>query len=300
MWPTVLVLLYSLLIVSASLLGGWLPMLVRLTHTRMQIVMSFVAGLMLGVGLFHMLPHAASELGSIDHAVVALMAGLLTMFFLVRMFHFHEHGPIELEPAEHALAHHEHAPACQHEHPHAHAHDAGQHPYSWLGVAVGLSLHTALDGMALGAAIVADARHQPSPLLLGLGTFLAILMHKPLDALSITSLMSERHWPPYVRQMVNAGFALMCPIGALLFWIGLSQLAIDQQPIIGAALAFSAGVFLCIALGDLLPELQFHAHDRIKLSAALLLGVALAYGIGFLEPSGQHALHNHLPPPQGP
>ena len=38
-------------------------------------------------------------------------------------------------------------------------------------------------------------------------------------------------------------------------------------------LAFSAGTFLCIALSDLLPELQFHAHDRWKLSAALLAGV---------------------------
>jgi zinc and cadmium transporter len=41
------------------------------------------------------------------------------------------------------------------------------------------------------------------------------------------------------------------------------------------ALAFSAGTFLCIALSDLLPELQFHSHDRLKLSVALLAGVVL-------------------------
>ena len=41
------------------------------------------------------------------------------------------------------------------------------------------------------------------------------------------------------------------------------------------ALAFSAGTFLCIALSDLLPELQFHTHDRIKLSVALLAGFVL-------------------------
>ena len=39
---------YSLAIMTASLLGGWLPSLVRMTHTRTQVIMSFVAGLMLG------------------------------------------------------------------------------------------------------------------------------------------------------------------------------------------------------------------------------------------------------------
>jgi zinc and cadmium transporter len=38
-------------------------------------------------------------------------------------------------------------------------------------------------------------------------------------------------------------------------------------------------MFLCISLCDLLPELQFHGHDRFKLTMALLLGLALAWGI---------------------
>ncbi len=50
------------------------------------------------------------------------------------------------------------------------------------------------------------------------------------------------------------------------------------------ALAFSAGTFLCIALSDLLPELQFHSHDRLKLSIALLAGFALMAVTAGLEP----------------
>jgi zinc and cadmium transporter len=50
------------------------------------------------------------------------------------------------------------------------------------------------------------------------------------------------------------------------------------------ALAFSAGTFLCIALSDLLPELQFHSHDRLKLSLALLAGMALMGVTAFLSP----------------
>ena len=61
-----------------------------------------------------------------------------------------------------------------------------------------------------------------------------------------------------------------------------------RHHIIGAALAFSAGAFICIALSDLLPEVQFHSHDRAKLTVAFLLGIALAYAIGSIEPQDAH------------
>ncbi|MCA9117102.1 MAG: ZIP family metal transporter, partial [Planctomycetaceae bacterium] len=83
---------YCTLIVAASLAGGWLPGAVELTHTRMQVLVSTVGGLMLGIAVFHLLPHSIEETGSSGTSVNWMMAGLLTMFFLVRMFHFHHHG----------------------------------------------------------------------------------------------------------------------------------------------------------------------------------------------------------------
>ena len=50
-----------------------------------------------------------------------------------------------------------------------------------------------------------------------------------------------------------------------------------SSAMVGYTLAFSAGMFLAIALTDLLPELHFHAHDRHKLSAALLTGLAVMW-----------------------
>ena len=38
---------YCVLIIVASLAGGWLPLAARLTHTRLQVAISFVAGLQL-------------------------------------------------------------------------------------------------------------------------------------------------------------------------------------------------------------------------------------------------------------
>ena len=288
---TSLIVTYSVLIVLASLGGGWLPQFIQLTHTRMQLIVSLVAGLMLGIGVFHMLPHAIAEMGSPDRVAWWMMMGVLTMFFLLRAFHFHQHGSAkEAEPAE-QHSNQEQRPNQGHHVSPGHGHsDSHSHKLSWIGVAFGLSVHTLIDGIALAASVQSDASHGAAASLFGLGTFLAILLHKPLDAVSITSLMAAGRWSAGWRHAVNAGFAMMCPLGAALFFLGMTQFAGQQQAVLGCALAFSAGVFLCISLGDLLPEIEFHSHDRIKLSVMILIGLSAAYLIGFLEP--EHAHHH--------
>ncbi len=309
MHPLLLLVIYCLIIVAGSLLGGWLPSLLRLTHRRMQYMISLVAGLMLGVAILHLLPHSMIYTRSIDQSVMWMLGGLLGMFFLVRAFHFHQHGPVEPPigvAASHADHHHDHG-GGHHHHDHDHDHDHGGHVHGhahelpnpakhrlgWVGVALGLSLHTAIDGIALAASVRAESLSDSALPLFGLSTFLVIFLHKPLDALSITTLMAAGGWSFRARQFVNLGFSLMCPLGALLFYLGVGA---DQNEVIGCALALAAGAFLCIALGDLLPEVQFHSHDRLGLSLSLILGIAAAYGIGKLE----HGMHNHdLPSPSG-
>lgn len=291
-WAYTLLGIYCSVIVFSSLLGGWLPSFVRLTHTRMETLISFVGGLMLGIGVFHLLPHAVAEMGSIDRAVWWMMAGIITLFFLLRTFHFHQHGTVELDEENERGDDHD----CDHHHAHAPVHShTHSHKLSWVGIAFGLALHTLIDGLALGASIIAEQHHEVVLSLFGLGTFLAIALHKPLDAVSITSLMAAGGWSPGWRNAVNIGFAMMCPLGALLFFLGVQQFSDNQHIIIGCALAFSAGVFICISLGDLLPEMEFHSHNRFRLSFVLLLGIALAYGIGFIEPEHAHHHGSHGP-----
>jgi zinc and cadmium transporter len=308
-WPLVLLVLYCIAIIGASLLGGWLPQLVNLTHTRMQILISLTGGFMLGIGVFHMLPHALVELGESgpDRAAYGMMAGLIIMFLLLRVFHFHHHGPSEVlcrhdDPA----VGHEHAHSAGHDHSHDHDHDhghaggesAGRRSLSWVGVFLGMALHTLIDGLALGASVEADALHGATGLL-GLGTFLAVVLHKPLDSVSITSVMAAGGWSPTARHAASCAFALFCPLGAVLFVLGIDALPANHTLIVGCALAFSAGVFLCIALSDLLPEMEFHSHSRVPLTIALLTGVALAWAIGYVESDHAHS-HHHAEAPGGP
>ena len=273
--PTQLLIVYCLGIAGFSLMGGLLPGWIKMTHTRTQLVMSLVSGLMLGVAFYHLLPHSAAMLGGshgIDAAVWWLMVGLVVMLLLLRVFHFHQHDFTSEDLAQHD--HHRHG-----------KHESPVHGLSWLGLGLGLAVHTLIDGVALGAVMLAGSFESG---LIGIGVFLAILLHKPLDAMSIVTVMEAGGWSRNARTGVNLVFALMCPLGALLFFFGADALAGSSNYLVAAALAFSAGAFICIALSDLLPEVHFHSHDRTKLTLAFLLGLVLAYGIGSVEPAGIH------------
>lgn len=295
MSPLVLLAFYCTLVVLASLAGGWIPRLLRLTHRRMQVALSFVAGVMLGVGLLHMLPHSFHELHSIDETVVWAMGGFLVVFFLERFFHFHHHDAPDVEATAAALAH-EGEDVCSHGHDHHHDHahldEPHAHPVSWWGAAIGMTLHGIIDGVALAAAVAAEQHGDLVPLWAGLGTLLAVGLHKPFDSLTIGTLMHAGGASLRTTQIVNGLYALVAPLGVVLFWIYAGELGDNHHALLGRALGFAAGAFLCIATSDLLPELQFHTHDRGLLSVSLLLGVALAWGIGLVETSG-HDWHEH-------
>ncbi|HWC89926.1 MAG TPA: ZIP family metal transporter, partial [Pirellulales bacterium] len=127
--------------------------------------------------------------------------------------------------------------------------------------------------------------------------FLVVALHKPLDSMTLGALLAVGEHSPARRHLINGLYALTVPLGVGLFHLGADHAGATPTGAIGAALAFTAGTFLCIATSDLLPELHFHRHDRFKLSAALLLGVALAAGLVMVEESwhdhGSAVGHGH-------
>lgn len=284
--PATVLAVYSILIIAASLVGGWLPSWVRLTHTRMQTVISLVGGLMLGIGVFHLLPHAMNSLGDAALTSRWIMVGIVVMFVLIRLFHFHNHEPTADNHSDCDHDHHhsgEHALGAGHSAAVCHSH-GHSHGFSWMGIALGLSMHTLIDGIVLGASVYADGRLDEGRWLLGIGTFLAIVFHKPLDAVSITSLMASSGWSGRSINLVNIGFAMMCPLGAVLMLLGVSQFSGYQQELVGTALEFAAGVFICIALSDLLPEMEFHSHNKVQLTVALGLGIGISLLMAMFHP----------------
>ena len=270
--------IYSALIVGVSLLGGMTPLALVLTHTRLQAYLSFSAGTMLGAAFFHMLPESV-EMGGADVLRWAAL-GLLALFFLERFFSFHQHEPPGVEAGEPD-------PGCgepSHAH-HGHGHDPAVAPtLSWGTATFGLAIHSLVGGVALASAVVADQRELGKVGGMAWGVFLATILHKPADAMTIVALMIRGGVPTRLAHSVNLIFALMIPLGGALFFFGVDRLPPSSaESITAIALAFSAGTFLCISLSDLLPELQFHSHDRLKLSAALLAGFLLMAATSTIE-----------------
>src|SRR5207244_7974103 len=127
---------------------------------------------------------------------------------------------------------HDHSGPWEHRHD-PHEHVSWGHPFSWLGLALGLSLHTLIDGFALAAAVLAEAHEEHGWALFGLGTFLAVALHKPLDSLTITSLMAAGGWSRQPIQVANVIFALMCPVGALISCAGLAEMSSNNHAALG-------------------------------------------------------------------
>jgi zinc and cadmium transporter len=278
---------YLVLIAAAAYAGGSSVAFLSLGHRRMQVLLSLTGGVMLGVGLLHLLPHAYLELSrQLDTTMAWVLAGFFLMFLLERAFHGHAHHSAD---GSHGCSHdHDHAG----HHEHAHGGSAAAGPWAWCGAFAGLALHSLADGAALAASVGADGDHGTG-LLAGFATFLAVVLHKPFDSAIIATLMANAGATPRTRRIVNVAYALVVPLGAMLFLASLRVFGGNQNAALGAALAMAAGAFLCIAAADLLPEVEFHSHDRLLLTAALTLGIAIAWGIVVMERSSHaHAVHS--------
>lgn len=279
---------YSAAIFTVSLLGGKLSAIVTMTHTRTQLVMSLVAGFLLGVAMFHLLLHSLEDIPGPyagELAVGCAVLGVIMIIVLLRIFRFHQH-----DFSHEAMAMEDHQD-------HGHAHDVhgamGINPRSVFGVATGLGLHTITEGIALGASVRIGLMHDGGAILAGLGVFLAIMLHKPLDAYSIIGLMRVSGYGSRACTLTNIGFAFLCPLITVLTFLGVGLLSqLNELHVVGYIMAFAAGVFLCISLSDLLPEIQFHSHDRGILALAFLIGIGLAYALFFFESDTMHGLES--------
>jgi zinc and cadmium transporter len=294
-------LVYCCLIPIVSLLGGHLPFLGRITHSRLQLYLSISAGVMLGASFFHVMPDAMEMAGEVKFGWW-MSLGVIGLFCIERFIAPHSHevnGGGQHHHGQHDHSH-EHTEDEKHHHlhlaPEFHDHRAAAPAVAGWTAVLGLTLHTFMNGVGLAGAVDAGSELGGKTSLLGmalpgLAMFLAIVLHKPADALAISTVLTRKGASRRLVGLVQLGFALMVPVGVVAFEFTRGAIAENlRNELTGAALAISAGTFLFIALSDLLPEVQFHHHDRFALFLALTSGVALMGGIALLE---GHEEHDH-------
>jgi len=265
--------IYAFIVAALSLIGAAVPLRFRLGHAQLQVYLSLAAGALLGAALFHLLPEASEHIHG-DFGLPAVV-GIGLVFLLQRYLAPHSHEPLgdsnhESEPGAEATGANHRASAWGSEaHPHGHARPL----VTGLVAILALSIHSFFDGVAIGAVTGGSSGAEPS---LAFAVFLSVLIHKPMDGLTLSVLLLNAGTPTRRLWSIQVFYAALVPVGALAFMATRGAVA-EPSTLVGYTLAFSAGTFLAIALTDLLPELHFHAHDRHKLSFALLFGLLVMW-----------------------
>ncbi|XP_060938430.1 zinc transporter ZIP9 [Limanda limanda] len=139
----------------------------------------------------------------------------------------------------------------------AHVHSTAEDPESAraasskITTTLGLVVHAAADGVALGAAA---STSQTSVQLI---VFVAIMLHKAPAAFGLVSFLMHAGLERNRIRRHLLVFALAAPVLAMLTFLGLSQSskeALSDINATGVAMLFSAGTFLYVATVHVLPE----------------------------------------------
>lgn len=226
-------LLFSLIAAVGNVLGGLAA--VKAQKLGLRIIAGFVAfgaGFMIAVALVRMLPEAI-ELGGASAAWYVLAGYLLV--------HLSQHT------------------ATQHFH-------FGEETHTVTRVAgvtalVGLLLHTFFDGVAIASGFAVSEA-------LGALVFLAIVLHKIPEGLTISSLQLAGGTRP-ARAVASAAVLGAATVAGVLVHDWVAFLSAN-------GLAISAGVTIYVAASNLVPE--FQAKAGWGLPAAFFLGAAAFFG----------------------
>ncbi len=130
---------------------------------------------------------------------------------------------------------------------------------------LGFSIHNFFDGVALGASMLVPK--------LSFLTFLAIVLHKAPMAFALSTLLVSDGYSRISAVIMNLLFASIIPFGVLISY-SLNHLS---DRFVGSALGFSAGTFVYIALGDIVPHLHRAGMPKVLSSFFLLSGVIIMY-----------------------
>ncbi|KKR71960.1 MAG: Zinc transporter, ZIP family protein [Microgenomates group bacterium GW2011_GWC1_41_8] len=236
-----------------SLIGAIALFRNKLGSTQfISVLVSFAAGVMLGASFFDILPEAFEELDT-TRVLTWTLTGIIVSFLLERFLLWHHH---------------------QHHH-HEDAHDIK--PSAYL-VLFGDAIHNLVDGIAITASFLVSPA-------IGITTTIAIAAHEIPQELADFSILLHAGMKKNRALLYNFLTALTAVLGALTSYLFLSSF----ETFIPLALSFTAGMFIYIALADLIPDLH-HSHGsylNIAQSLPFIIGILLMMMIVNSTPHSQ-------------
>ena len=225
--------LYALSAFVMTLAGGAFAFRYR---KYLLYIMAFSAGLLIGVAFLDLVPEVASyaQKFSVDlrELMIVALCGFVGIFLLEKLTIIHSEK--------------------QHDAP-------GHHHHVGVAGALGLSFHSFLDGVAIGAGFQAGTRT-------GTIVLLAVVAHDFADGLNtVTFMLATRNskWRTVTLLVLDA-------IAPVLGAIVATMITVDPR-LIGFQLAFFAGFLLYLGASDLLPNV--HQRPSRGLVASTIAGL---------------------------
>lgn len=216
-------------------------------------LVSYSAGVLLGVGILHVLPEA-QELTGIAPAFV--LVSFVLFYFLEHHLFFHaSHEELHHVSLDVAAGHDE---CC-----------ANPHPLGVIAFA-GMTLHSLIDGMIIGTGFEVGSE-------VGLLSALAVIAHEVPEGVAMLSILLHYGYARRTAVIFTATVALATPCGAIVTYALVRHL---DPAFLGALMALAAGSFIYIAASDLIPE--SHRARGLKGSLALCGGIATAVLAGLI------------------
>ena len=238
----------------STLIGGLVALRLR---DKLHLILGFSAGAVIAVAFFDLMPEALS-LGQ-DYFDASFMlsivaAGFLAYLILDRVIFLHSHAEEEGHES-HAVAGHT---------AHGHTHDKRTASKRGILGAGSLSIHSFLDGVAIGLAFQVSVS-------VGLVVAIAVLVHDFSDGINTVSMILKgdgSQMRAFRWLIVDATAPVLGAASTLLFSLSQEWLAI--------VLAIFSGFFLYIGASDLIPESQ-HRHPKFLTTAMTLIGAGVLY-----------------------
>jgi zinc transporter ZupT len=207
-----------LAVVASTLAGGSVPLRFE-RHART--FLSFSAGTLVGLALLELIPAGIEGMGGKAQSKLLLVLGAFVATMLLDKLHVLHPHPHRMD-AECPPEEHEHAPLAMHG-------------------AIGLLVHSAVDGLALAGAL----RESPAT---AVAVAMALSAHKFADGLTTVSLVLAHHHRRAQAVRLLAGNVLSLLVG---FAVGLGVTFREGQ--VGGLLLVMAGFFLYLGASDLIP-----------------------------------------------
>jgi len=236
---TFTILLYGLLAGGAAVLGGMLVVSRKEWPARVQeYLLALSAGFLLALVFVELVPEALHAVGS--QAPLYMLAGYAVLHFfehtMVGHLHFGEETHSEVMLSRVAS----------------------------FSTFVGLCIHAFFDGFTIAVGMQFD-------FVLGVLIFIAVILHKIPEGLTIASVMIAARQ----RRSTALTASIIVGVATLLGAAGALMLGGISEQMVGIAFAFSAGIATYVGASDLIPEIN-HAKNRV-IPLLVFVGMLLFY-----------------------